>query len=270
MSKYDYTQLRREVPMFNYEEYKNIINMIREHLPIIDFADIKDDTEKFCVLRHDIEFSIDRAYELAKIEKDLGVYSTYTVQLRNNTYNALSEKNIELVKRIKELGHQVGLHQNPPLMELEHLGNYIQADISILEHFYGFGVDRFAFHRPKKEYLKANIRLDNKINCYDRRFFHYYDDNPITLSLKALDMKPVSRIDVLYLSDSNHKWKFGYPMNYDFSKVDKLQLLTHPYSWSETGGDNYSNFLSVIRERNKELLHSMNTETSTFPKELLQ
>ena len=89
--------------MFNYEEYKNIISLIRDHLPIIDFSDVSDETEKFCVLRHDIEFSVDRAYELAKVEKEIGVESTYTVQLRNNTYNALSEKNIDLVKMIKDL-----------------------------------------------------------------------------------------------------------------------------------------------------------------------
>ena len=87
--------------MFSYNEYVNIIKLVNSHLPIIDFSDIDEQTEKFCVLRHDIEFSIDRAYELAKVEKKLGVSSTYTVQLRNNTYNALSEKNIDLIKRIK-------------------------------------------------------------------------------------------------------------------------------------------------------------------------
>ena len=54
--------------MFNYNEYKNIIKLIRSHLPIVDFSEVTDDTKKFCILRHDIEFSIDRAYELAKIE----------------------------------------------------------------------------------------------------------------------------------------------------------------------------------------------------------
>ena len=95
--------------MFSYNEYKNIITLIKDNLPIIDFSevqtvnrDFKFATDKFCVLRHDIEFSVDRAYELAKVEKELGVTSTYTVQLRNNTYNALSEKNIDLIKRIKE------------------------------------------------------------------------------------------------------------------------------------------------------------------------
>ena len=191
------------------------------------------------------------------LEKELGITSTYTVQVRNNTYNALSEKNIDLIRKIKDLGHHIGLHQNPPIMEFEVLGNYIMTDIQILEHFYGFEIDRFAFHRPKKEYLKSYITLDNKINCYDKKFFQYFDDKP-------------DKIDVLYLADSNHEWKYGYPLDFDFTKINKLQLLTHPFSWSTDGGDNYSNFLSLIRERNNELVNSMNTETNTFPKELLR
>jgi len=243
--------------MFSYNEYKNIIKLVNSHLPIIDFSDVTKTTDKFCVLRHDIEFSIDRAYELAKIEKDLGVVSTYTVQVRNNTYNALSEKNIDLIRKIKDLGHHIGLHQNPPLMKIEDLGSYIMNDIKILEHFYGFEIDRFAFHRPKKEYLSSYVMLETKINCYDKKFFHYFDEKP-------------DKINVLYLADSNHEWKYGYPLDYDFSKINKLQLLTHPYSWTNIGGDNYGNFLSLIRERNNELVGSMNTETNTFPKELLR
>ena len=111
--------------MFSYNEYRNLISLIRNYLPIVDFSEVDETTEKFCVLRHDIEFSIDRAYELAKVEKELGVTSTYTVQVRNNTYNALSEKNIDLIKRIKDLGHHIGLHQNPPLMELDKLTTYV-------------------------------------------------------------------------------------------------------------------------------------------------
>ncbi len=243
--------------MFSYNEFKNLINMVQQHLPIIDYKDVKDNTKKFCILRHDIEFSIDRAYKLAKIEKELGVVSTYTVQVRNNTYNALSEKNINLISKIRNLGHHIGLHQNPPSsLKLDTLKDYIMRDITILEDSYGFEIDRFAFHRPKKEYLNCYVELENKINCYDRKFFHFFDKRPESL-------------DILYLADSNHKWKYGYPLDFDFSKINKLQLLTHPFSWSEKGGDNYGNFVSLIRERNDELVNSMNTETNTFPQELL-
>ena len=243
--------------MFSYNEFRNLINMVQQHLPIIDYKDVKDNTKKFCILRHDIEFSIDRAYKLARIEKELGVVSTYTVQVRNNTYNALSEKNINLISKIRNLGHHIGLHQNPPSsLKLDTLKDYIMRDITILEDSYGFEIDRFAFHRPKKEYLNCYVELENKINCYDRKFFHFFDKRPESL-------------DILYLADSNHKWKYGYPLDFDFSKINKLQLLTHPFSWSEKGGDNYGNFVSLIRERNDELVNSMNTETNTFPQELL-
>ena len=245
--------------MFSYNEYRNIISLIINNLPIKDFSDITEKTKRFCTLRHDIEFSIDRALKLAIIENEIGIKSTYTVQLRNNTYNALSEKNIEVIQEIKNLGHKIGLHQNPPLMKEDKLIQYILKDIETLEHYYGFEIDRFAFHRcgSNPKLLEQYVQVPNKINCYDKKFFHYFDEKP-------------DKLDVLYLSDSNHKWKFGYPLDFDLSKVDKLQLLTHPYSWTNDGYDNYGNYLSLIRERKNELINSMNTETSTFPKELLR
>ena len=69
--------------MFSYTEYKNIIALIAERLPIVDFKEALR-LDKFCVIRHDIEFSIDRALKLAVIERELGVTSTYTVQLHTN------------------------------------------------------------------------------------------------------------------------------------------------------------------------------------------
>jgi hypothetical protein len=222
---------------------------------------IDDYIPKFCVLRHDIEFSVDRALAMARMEaNDLGVKSTYTVQLRNNTYNALSQKNIETVQEIKNLGHSIGLHQNPPEMSDEKLIQYILKDIETLEHYYEFEVDRFAFHRcgSNPGILEKYIVVPNKINCYAEEFFHYFQGE-----------KP-NELRVHYVADSNHKWKYGHPLDLDFSKVNNLQLLTHPYSWTEKGiPDNYSNYTLLIKERNNELISSMNTETKTFPKELL-
>jgi len=249
--------------MFSYNEYKNLISLVGAHLPIVDFSDvyIDDYMPKFCVLRHDIEFSVDRALVMARMEaNDLGVKSTYTVQLRNNTYNALSQKNIETVQEIKNLGHSIGLHQNPPEMSDEKLIQYILKDIETLEHYYEFEVDRFAFHRcgSNPGILEKYVVVPNKINCYAEEFFHYFQGE-----------KP-NELRVHYVADSNHKWKYGHPLDLDFSKVNNLQLLTHPYSWTEKGiPDNYSNYTLLIKERNNELVNSMNTETNTFPGELL-
>ena len=247
--------------MFSYAEYRNIITLIRHNLPIVDFSEVNDEMISFCVLRHDIEFSIDRALEMARIEhEDLNVHSTYTVQLRNNTYNALSEKNIEAIQEIESMGHYIGLHQNPPEMDDDELVDYILKDIETLEHYYGFEVDRFAFHRcgSNPGILEKYVKVPGKINCYSEDFFHYFSGE-----------KP-EELRVHYLADSNHQWKYGHPLHIDYYDLpQKMQLLTHPYSWSEEGYDNISNYTKLIRERNEELLTSMDSETKTFPKELL-
>ena len=244
---------------FSYVEYTNIINLIKSHLSIKDFSDIGEYTKSFCVIRHDIEYSIDRALKMAELEYDLGISSTYTVQLRNNTYNALSEKNINAVKEIKKLGHYIGLHQNPPRMSKSELVDYILRDIETLEYCYNFEIDRFAFHRPNvnPQLLSWYVKIEDLINCNGELFFEYVE-GPLPEDL-----------NVTYLSDSNHQWKYGYPIQFDFEKVRKLQLLIHPFSWTETGFENFANFVTLIRERNTELLESMETENRVFPKELL-
>jgi hypothetical protein len=248
--------------MFSYAEYRNIITLVKNSLPIMDFSEVNDVVDSFCVLRHDIEFSIDRALTMARMEHDdLGVHSTYTVQLRNNTYNALSQKNIEAIQEIEEMGHYIGLHQNPPQMDDDELVDYISKDIETLEHYYGFEVDRFAFHRcgSNPGILEKYVYVPGKINCYAKQYFHYFSGD-----------KP-DELRVHYLADSNHEWKYGHPFSIDYWDIpQRMQLLTHPYSWTHDGYENTNNYTELIRERNEELIHSMNTETKTFPKEILE
>jgi len=59
-------------------------------------------------------------------------------------------------------------------------------------------------------------------------------------------------------------------MHIDYSKYPwRMQLLTHPFSWTENGYENMNNFTRLIRERTDELVNDMNSETTTFPKELM-
>ena len=45
--------------------------------------------------------------------------------------------------------------------------------------------------------------------------------------------------------------------------------LTHPFSWSEDGYDNINNFTKLIRERNEELLTSMDDEDKNISKRVV-
>jgi hypothetical protein len=141
-------------------------------------------------------------------------------------------------------------------MSEKDLKEYVLKDIETLEHYYGFEVDRYAFHRPKQEQLAMYLDIPGKINCYGELYFHYFEGE-----------KP--DLNVTYLADSNHKWKYGHPITTDFNVASKLQLNTHPFSWTERGYENYGNFLSLIEERKKEMLFDMESENKAFPKELL-
>jgi len=251
------------VERFSYKEYAIIMDTIRKYLPIVDYKDVIDkNLDKYCVIRHDIEFSMERAYKLAKVEKEIGVQSTYNIQLRNNNYNALSDKNIELAKKIYELGHHIGAHVHVEYWKKyihfpELLSGFVYEDARILRHFLIVPVDRFVFHRPTSDLLKDCVRAYKLINLFDKPFFNYFEgERPIDL-------------DVYYFSDSNHSWKYGHPLKEDLFKINKLQLLCHPYSWTETGYNNYYNFLSLIPEKNKEIKESMKAEMVSFPEELL-
>ena len=83
----------------SYETYKKIISDIKETGKYCDYSNAIDKDE-FILMRHDIEFSIERAYNLSLVESENGFYSTYFVQITNNFYNAFSLKNMILLKQM--------------------------------------------------------------------------------------------------------------------------------------------------------------------------
>ena len=245
---------------FSYNEYKKIVDVVRNNSNIVDYKDVlNNNLDKFCIFRHDVEFSIQRALDLAKIEFELDLQSSYFFQLTNNCYNVVSAENLKKIREIHNLGHKIGVHTfiNKE-RDYKNIIDIISRDILTLQKYVEVDIDRFSFHRPNlyKEVLEMNIKIDGVINAYSDEFFTY---------LNGSNKIP----DVKYISDSQHKWNYGNPFDIEVEKWDKLQLLLHEYSWTENGFDSYNNFVSLIEERNKELLYSMNNECKHFPKELL-
>lgn len=237
---------------FSFKEYKDIISTIQNNLPIIDYSEVTDITKKFCVIRHDVEFSVDRAYDLALYEQSLGIETSYMFQIRNNCYNIFSDRNLSKIKNIASMGHKIGLHAHMnALQDINLIENYIENDVHVLSSFMGYNIDRFSFHRPKKEYLKLNLNIPNIINTYDKKYFHLTEN--------------LNNLDITYLADSQHKWNYGYPLSLNLQSINKLQLLTHPYSWTKKGLDNKENFITLLSEKNNELKNSMNNECKNFP-----
>lgn len=243
---------------FSYNEYKQMIEQIRAHIPIVSFDAVTPDTLWYCVIRHDVEFSIERALQLAKVEAELGISSTYVFQVCNNNYNPFSHKNRQHILDIAAMGHDIGVHVhlgnfNENVQSIE---NYIIHQAQLLSIALGYPIDKFSMHRPLKKHIENSITIPGYINMNDTKFFTYTDNFNIY------------DLPVLYLADSNHEWKYGNPLDINFSKISKMQLNCHPFSWSEKGLDNWNNFNILTIEKQLEALDSINEEIKTYPKEL--
>ena len=77
--------------MFSYEDYKKIIRIIKSTERYMDYHKALT-SDKFILMRHDVEYSVERAYELAKVESSMDFTSTFFFQWTNNSYNICPEK----------------------------------------------------------------------------------------------------------------------------------------------------------------------------------
>ena len=66
------------------------------------------------------------------------------------------------------------------------------------------------------------------------------------------------------MSDANHIWRYGYPDRETILGNRKVQILTHPFAWSEKGYDNHDNYVALVREKYAEMIESIDGECKDF------
>ncbi len=239
--------------MFSFDDYKEIIRIIKSTDRYMDYHKALT-SDKFILMRHDVEYSVERAYELAKVESSMDFTSTFFFQWTNNSYNILSRKNKDLIKDMHERGHTIGLHfALNGMTDMEQIRKQIAKEMDILNSMFEFKMDTFSIHRPSKDVLRENIKLPGIINAYQDEFF--------TFAENVTESTPVS---VKYLSDANHIWRYGYPDEKNILENDKVQILTHPFAWCKQGYDNFDNYKSLIKEKYAELVNSVDNECKDF------
>lgn len=239
--------------MFSYDDYKEIVRIVKSTGNACGYKDALT-KDKFVIMRHDVEYSVERAYALSKVEESMDFTSTFFFQWTNNSYNILSRRNMDMIKDMHERGHDIGLHfALNGITETEILKKQIIKEINILNEMFGFKIDSFSFHRPSKYVLSENIKLPGIINAYQDDFFTF-----------AESVDENTPVEVKYLSDANHIWRYGYPDQANILGHDKVQILTHPFAWSRMGGDNFTNYKYLVSEKEKELVESIDAECKDF------
>lgn len=237
----------------SYDRYRKILSDIAASGKYCDYADAIG-ADEFLILRHDIEFSVERAYEMSLIESEMGICSTYFLQITNAAYNAFSLPVKNMILDMHQRGHKIGLHY--------HLGGVtdplrvrdgIRDQIRILSELYGIPIDRFSMHRPAREARFHDIPIDGVINAYAPEFF--------TLADSIDENTP---LEVKYIADSRHRWNYGVPDRETIEGNRKIQLLIHPDFWTASGHDAAGNFSQLIREHTHQFIATIDSECNHF------
>lgn len=239
--------------MFSYEDYKEIIRIIKSTGRYTDYKHAIE-RDKFVLMRHDVEYSVERAYDLAKVEESMDFTSTFFFQWTNNSYNLLSRRNLDMIRDMHERGQTIGLHYAlNGLTDMEQAKVQIKKEIDMLSEMCGFQIDTFSVHRPSKDILRANIKLPGILNAYQDEFF--------TFAEEVDENTPVA---VKYLSDANHIWRYGYPDEANICGNDKVQILVHPFAWHKNGYDNFNNYIALVEEKYAQMIESIDAECKDF------
>ncbi|QYX29919.1 hypothetical protein [Sphaerospermopsis torques-reginae] len=202
--------------LFTYDYYRHMMWVLqRKSFNFVRFTDNQVDSHnnRKVYLRHDVDLNLTYALELAKLEKELGVNSSYFVMLECDTYNLFSPFNRDTAKEIISLGHDIGLHFVPQMnLSMGELDLHVKQQASILEDLLQCQVSSFSFHRPPQGILGSDFCPQGLINTYNSRLFAKHK----------------------YISDSNHNFRSGDPIKFiENFQESSLQILIHPVWWKD-------------------------------------
>lgn len=222
---------------FTYDSYKNLIWLLKNHGYCFSSYNMCDN-DKCVILRHDIDNDIKKALKLAEIESVEGISSTYFVLLTSDFYNVFSYKNSLMLRKIAELGHEIGLHFDQvryPNISLEKMKEVIIREARILSEAVAKPINCVSMHRPSKEVLEADLVIPGLINSYGQRFFKEFK----------------------YLSDSRRRWREPVEEIIASEKYNMLHILTHAFWYAEQEKSIQDSVHCFVNHANIERYHSL-------------
>ncbi|HEU4657916.1 MAG TPA: hypothetical protein VFR97_10335 [Capillimicrobium sp.] len=202
---------------FTYDFLRELLAIARERHVVRLLADGVD--APGLVVRHDIDLSLERAVALGAVEAEAGVRATFLVMVDSPLYDLDHASSRAALAELRDQGHDVGLHMDlGPRGEVEGLviGDVtpeVSACRDRLEAVLGEEVRSISFHRPADPLVAALnpvAEVCGMVNAY---------------------AAPLMRC---YLADSAGAWRHGDPRPVlREPPCDTVQLLIHPFWWSE-------------------------------------
>lgn len=234
--------------IFFYKQWDDFCRKLRDNgfVSVSAATILKAKPDKpFLILKHDVETNPSKALRLAQIESNYSHKGSYYVQ----AYLLNSSKNIDILKQIQELGHEVSYHHDvmdSNKGDINKAAEEFQSNIELFESN-GFYVQTVCQH--------GNPIIDRNGYSSNRDFFRNAKVTQLYEHISEIMVNFKSRIDknYKYISDAGYRWKIIFdPENNDVIKSEDKDIVlgnldgvldviksensvivsTHPHRWS--------------------------------------
>lgn len=240
---------------FTHDGYRFLLSELQKAgYTAADFAQgvsLLNSNRPFVLLRHDIDFDLAPALELARIEAEEGLFATYFVLVRTEHYNLFTPENSRIVEEILALGHRLGLHFDGalyPECEAEALATCCSREAELLERWFGVDVSVVSMHRPAPSFVGGS---------------------PALTAPRLHTYLPLFTEEIFYLADSRGLWRYGEPLDSPaFLARRPLHLLTHPIWWRPAQRSPLDTLYDFLDRRGEQLAASVAANSTVYRKRL--
>lgn len=233
---------------FTYDSYFKLIKLLKEkEYKFISYDDYENNNseriERCCILRHDIDYSMEKIDRILELESDLGVFFTWFIQYTSDFYNPFSKKSLSIINDILSNGGKIGLHfdetsyddfivENP-----NEFKNYVEHEVEMLQRGLGGQPIRVvSMHRPSKQTLDADYQFETVVNSYSNKYFKEFK----------------------YISDSRMNWREPVEEIVLQGIEPKLHILTHPFWYNDVEKNISEAVVEFISNAGKERYSHLN------------
>lgn len=195
---------------------------------------------RYIALRHDIDFAPLHSLEMAQLEHDAGIKSTFFVLVDGQFYDPLETDIIRQIRQIHSLGHEIGLHFAVSSSVDVDIGKEVAFRLRVLSAIADTTVRSYSQHDPVNAgFVRVNLPTD-----------HY----------ECVDVTNVIHDhDLLYVSDSAMMWR-RHTFHTALDDGRNLCLLAHPHSWLHPQND----YVAMIREFESIEVNRVSARYDTF------
>jgi len=185
---------------------------------------------RFAYIRHDIDFHLFNVDKMAKLEASLGIAATYYVLL-TQYYNPMNRDNKSILRTIRDLGHELGLHydlENYPDEPMEARA-HLDWEANILSKIADAPIRTIATHLPYRKQPDPFITIDDYVHPHDPRY----------------------QEGLVYVSDSCRAWRDESLLNcFGHNPPNSLLLTIHPELWLDGSINDRITYLDRVLIKN--------------------